>query len=84
MMLSMRICSTVTAGLAPVVNGIELRYSRPLAVSHRYSTYTMLPSPLMSPKILSTEPVEPFAIEGGTTPAENPPSGATGALTRCP
>ena len=71
--LSSRICSTVGTGFTAALNGITLRNNRPPARSHVYSTYTMLPSPLMSPRILSTFPVEPFAMVVGMTPAENPP-----------
>ena len=38
---------------------------------HLYSTYTIWPLPLMSPKILSIAPVDPLVVVVGTTPAES-------------
>src|SRR6478672_2551147 len=43
----------------------------------------MLPSPLMSPNIFSTDPVEPFATPlGGTIPLPKPPSAISVAPAR--
>src|SRR5437868_663738 len=67
-MLSRRTIACDNGGFAAtaVVYAIELRYSLCVfAASHVYSTYTMFPSPLMSPNIFNTLAVDPFAKFGG-------------------
>src|SRR5713101_8636277 len=66
-----------TAGLAAAFHAIVFLYRFPPAVSHVYSTYSMFPSELISPKSLRTVPVEPLPPTG-TTPLENPPATVTG------
>src|SRR5712664_2130769 len=81
----------VTGALDPAVMSIWFRYRfpGPAAVSgvQVYSTYTMLPSPLMSPYNFNTVPLEPekfgAAATGGTIPmakAHNTDTGAPAAL----
>src|SRR5688572_2690163 len=82
-MLSMSTCSTVSMGLTTASNAMELRYKRPPSVSHVYSTYVIRPLPLMSPTILSSSPVDPFAVVVGMTPATNPPGADTCAPAAC-
>jgi hypothetical protein len=61
---------------AGVFHAMTFRYSLPAVVSQVYSTYTMLPSPLMSPYSFNTLPFEPLATPLlGTIPVTNPPSG---------
>src|SRR4051812_779792 len=88
-MLSISTIPFVKAGLAPKVSGTIFRYRRPgadgvaLAVSHQYSMNTMVPSLLMSPKILRRDAEDPFAVVDGTTPAAKPPDTWTGSFASC-
>src|SRR5712692_3758944 len=76
-----------TAALAPAVIDIWFRYRFPGAAAvpgvQTYSTYTMLPSPLMSPYNFNTVPLEPgefgAAAPGGTIPVAKAPNTDTGA-----
>src|SRR5579862_3010115 len=83
--LDSRICELVVAGLLVALKDTTLRYrllgrtgSGPVAALPQvYSTYTIVPSPLMSPYSLSTHAVDGFVIpEGGITPVGKPPSRA--------
>src|SRR5229473_4457323 len=83
-----RIMVLSTAALAPAVIDIWFRYKFPGAAAvpgvQLYSTYTMLPSPLMSPYSFSTVAEEPHAappqrVAGGTMPVANAPNTDTGA-----
>src|SRR5262245_10720769 len=77
-MLLSRMFEFVSAGLLVALNAITFRYSLCAVVSHVYSTYTMLPSPLMSPYIFSTVALEPLAIPVfGMMPVAKPPMGTS-------
>src|SRR5262249_27349720 len=76
-----------------VFHAIALRERTPAAMSHVYSTYTMLPSPLMSPNIFKTFPVDPFAMPakpgvtpgaGEMTPLPNAPCTTITVPAACP
>src|SRR4051812_34049382 len=84
MMLLRRICDAVTAGLLAALYAITFRYRLCAVVSHVYSTYTMLPSPLMSPYIFNTLPFDPLTMPvGGTMPVAKLPSGERTVPTAC-
>src|SRR5207248_2735288 len=77
-MLLSRMFELVTAGLLVALNAMTFRYRLWAVVSHVYSTYTMLPSPLMSPYILRTVALDPLAMPvGGMMPVAKPPSGVS-------
>src|SRR5205807_3364033 len=68
----------------PVPGGAAVGTAPAAIGSHVYSTYDMLPSPLISPYNFKTDAVDPFKKPGcgGTMPLAKPPITWTGALTR--